>query len=241
MTRAILYARFSPRPDADTTESVVNQLKELRARAEREGWTVAESDCFCDEDASGSDWERPGLWSAVRAVKPGDVFLAYSQDRIARDTTIQSFVLHQILSRGGEIHTIENGSVRGDDPVSKFIATMFGAFAELQRSLINLRSRKAHKRKLREGRFRGKREGLPYGHRWVDFAEGKVEEDPDEQANIQLIFELHRAGMNRGQIADELNAMGKPGRGGKPWERWHVRNILSPGRHKKRRVDVPKL
>lgn len=238
--KAILYARWSPRPGADDCQSAVNQFKALRQLADKSGWPTAEENSHADEDLSGGDWERPGLWAAIRQVEPGDMFLAYSLDRIARDSTIFGFVQHQILSRGGEIVTIENGTVRAGDPVSKCIATIFGAFAELQRSMIGLRSKNAARRKLTEGIYRGRKDTLPYGYRWVDFNAGKVEEDLDEQATVALMRQFMADGLSKAETAAKLNAMGQLDREGKQWVAWRIRNVL--GLQKKpKKVRMPKL
>lgn len=241
MTRAAIYCRFSPRPDEATSESNSNQLADLLALAQRQGFTATDADCFSDSALSGGDWDRPGLWDAVRSLKRGDVLLALNVERLARDSAILGIVLGEVLARGATIQTLENGVLRLDDPVSKFLATILGAYAELQRSTNSQRSRQAVKRKLAAGRLNGypSNRPLPYGYRWIDQATGSVEEADDEKETLELIKALLASGMNAGQVATDLNAAGLTYRG-RPWNRQHVRHAQG-SKPRRRKVKMPEL
>jgi site-specific DNA recombinase len=80
--KAIVYARFSPRPDAAESESNAAQLDLCRAYAKQMGWTV--TDEHQDTALSGDDEDRPGLWAALDALPRKGVLLAYKLDRLAR-------------------------------------------------------------------------------------------------------------------------------------------------------------
>src|SRR3990170_3712474 len=99
MKKIILYARFSPRPNAAECDSADNQIADLLADAAKRGETVDPADIYKDEDwASGDDWNRPGLWAAVRAVTPGAELRVRNFDRLARDVSIMAFVRYEVLS-----------------------------------------------------------------------------------------------------------------------------------------------
>jgi site-specific DNA recombinase len=236
MTRCICYARYSPRPDEATSTSAEKQLADLRAFARKQGWTVAEE--YTDLGISGHDWKRDGLWDAIRALEPESVLLAYNADRLARDTGILAFIVHQVQARGATIHTLEAGPVNPSDPISKFMFKMLGAFAELQRELFARRSRNGFARNLAAGRYKGNR--LPYGYRWVSKAAGTVEPDPEEQDVVGLIQTMATAGSNRNEIAAELNEQGFTWRG-KPWTRFHVRNVLGDHKRGSKKVKMPRM
>ena len=80
--RVGIYARVSTR-NGQTTE---NQLLELRAVAERNGWKVVE--VFTDDGVSGAKGreQRPGLDEMLKGVarKEFDVVAAWSVDRLGR-------------------------------------------------------------------------------------------------------------------------------------------------------------
>lgn len=238
-TKVIVYARYSPRPDEATSQANAKQLADLQAYCERNSWPFDAALCFSDDALSGDDWERPGLWAAIREVEPGSVLLAYDIKRLARDSTILAFVIHQVTSREGTIQTLDNGAVTPDDPVSKFIFTVFGAIAELDKALIRKRCVAASKRKLSAGRFAGNH--LPFGYRWRNREAGTVDPDPIEQQTLVVIRDLKARGKNRGAIAKWLNAANIPWRDGKPWNRFAVRSALGLARRGAKQVKVPKL
>jgi DNA invertase Pin-like site-specific DNA recombinase len=238
-TRVCCYDRFSPRPADQAAEASEKLLVDLEAYCIKNGWPYDPDLAFTDSAISGDDWDRPGLWNAIRSLKPGAVLLCRGTDRIARDSGIVAFVLHQVRSRGATIHTLESGPVDPNDPVSRFLFQIMGAFAELQRALFSRRSKKAHEIKLTHGVYTNIH--LPYGQRWVDREAGRVEPDPIEQANLVKIRQLAAAGCGEPEIAKRLNDSGVTWRDGQPWTRQRVRRVLKPGRSRRRKVKMPKL
>ena len=76
--RVALYARYSS--DQQRAASIDDQLRECRAFAEREGWTVVEE--YSDAAISGASSHRPGLQALVRDARRYDIVLAESLDRL---------------------------------------------------------------------------------------------------------------------------------------------------------------
>jgi len=78
-------------------------------------------------------------------------------------------------------------------------------------------------------KMRGERVGaIPLGYRLADDA-GMLEEDPEEQKAIALVYELREEGLSLRAIDKRLRAKGFKARGG---HRWHVQtlsNILQAG------------
>ena len=81
--RVAIYARVST---ADKNQTVENQLRDLLAVAERQGWTVTAT--FTDEGISGVKGRdrRPGYDSLLKGVarKDFDQIMAWSVDRLGR-------------------------------------------------------------------------------------------------------------------------------------------------------------
>lgn len=238
-TRVIAYARYSPRPERKPgkngeieLDSVDKQIADLRNFCDKQGWPLEDRYIFEDRAVSGGDAldKRPGLLGALRALKPGAVLLVVNGDRLARHSGVTDYIATQVVARGATIYTLEGGAVDPSDPVSKFLFTILGAFAELQRKLIGTRSKAGRKRNLAAGKWRYR--WLPYGYRWVDKQAGQCEPDPAEQAALQRIREHRDAGYNRAKIARLLNQEGIAWRDGKPWDRFAVRTAVnSLGRH----------
>src|SRR6478609_6398553 len=100
--KAILYARFSPRPSAKECESCERQFEDMEAFCAKHGWEIV--DRFHDKAVSGADQyevtahrkdgqaeltvafeEREGLGEAFDALKSGYILLVRAQDRLSRD------------------------------------------------------------------------------------------------------------------------------------------------------------
>ena len=81
MKRVAIYARVST-----DGQSCDNQLQELRAVAERHGWTVVEE--FIDHAVSGAKGrdQRPSLDALLKAAvrRDFDIIMAWSVDRLGR-------------------------------------------------------------------------------------------------------------------------------------------------------------
>ena len=128
--RAILYARFSPRKNADECDSVDRQLTALHEYCDEKGIEVMAE--FSDEALSGADYDRPGLWDAVAALKRGWILLCRDYQRLARDTTLAMVIEQKIKARGCSLMSMENGDLvdRHEYPSMKLMRTIIQAFAE---------------------------------------------------------------------------------------------------------------
>jgi DNA invertase Pin-like site-specific DNA recombinase len=94
---AALYARVSTRDKGQTTE---NQLRELRAFAERLGYTIYQE--YCDQESGGSA-ERPAFQQLfVDAYQRRfDVVLFWSLDRFSREGVTETLNYLQRLTAVG--------------------------------------------------------------------------------------------------------------------------------------------
>ncbi len=151
--RAALYARVST--DQQTT---ANQVRELRAAAERHGWDVVLEEL--DEGISGGRGRelRPGLDRVMRAVTRRDVDLvaAWSVDRLGRSLQDLVGLLGDVHAAGVEIYLHQQG-LDTTTPSGRAMFGMLGVFAEFERALIQERVRAG----LARARAQGKRLGRP--------------------------------------------------------------------------------
>jgi len=154
--QCVLYARFSPRPNADECLSCERQIADLRALAESKGWTVRS--VHQDANTSGRDqhrivhqrmtdpegvnWvtltmrvkERAGLSEALQALKRGDYLLVTQYDRLARDTQLAAAYLEIIEARGCKLVTAEGGGEVVEDPDQELLRDIKWAIAKNERS-----------------------------------------------------------------------------------------------------------
>lgn len=183
--RAAIYARVST--DGQTTE---NQLRELRATAERHGWQVVEE--FVDRGISGAKGrdKRPGfdrLWKAV-GRKEFDVVMVWAVDRLGR--SLQHLVDFLSELHGKKIDLfIQQSGIDTTTPGGKALFGMMSVFAEFERSIIQERVKAGIKR------YRAVDPGKPWGR------------VPIEQSNPQLvakIMELRKEGVGMKAVAKQV-------------------------------------
>lgn len=228
--RAILYARFSPRKNADECDSVDRQLVIMREFCEEKDIEVMGE--FSDEALSGADCDRPGLWDSVAALKRGWILLVRDYQRLARDATLAMVIESKIKDRGCSLMATENGDLihRDEDPTTKMMRTIMHAFAEFDRSVRNARTRAGMLRNQRNGRRQSAQ--TPYGWRTDPDSEPNEYGNPSgmlpvdaEQRGIERMRELHADGNSYRAICKTLALEGYPPRG-KEWHPGSVRRII---------------
>ena len=151
--RAAIYARVST--DGQSTE---NQLRELRAVAQRSGWEIVHE--YIENGVSGAKGrdQRPEFdamcKSAVR--KEFDVVLAWSVDRLGRSLQHLVAFLGEIHAKGVDLYLHQQG-IDTTTPAGKAMFQMCGVFAEFERAMIQERVKAG----LERAKANGKKLGRP--------------------------------------------------------------------------------
>ena len=211
--RCAIYARFSS--DLQREESIEDQVRICRARADREGWTVV--DLFSDAAISGSTLLRPGLQALLHALRAGriDIVLAESLDRISRDQEHIAAFYKQVTFVRARIVTLAEGDI------NEFHVGVNGAVGASYLKELALRTSRGMQGRILAGRSLGT---APYGYRVVrqvsstgDLERGLREIVPEEAAVVRRIFESFAGGLSPLRIAKMLNQEGTPGPSGGVW------------------------
>ncbi len=84
---------------------------------------------------SGSSADRPQLRELLSFIRDGDVVTVESISRIARNTKDLLTIVETINSKGAEFVS-QKESIDTRTPTGKFMLTVFGAMAELEREYI---------------------------------------------------------------------------------------------------------
>ena len=108
------------------------------------------------EKLSGKNAQRPQLQALLAAVKPGDSVTVESISRFARNTRDLLDLVEQLTSRGAEFVSLKE-SLDTTTPTGKFMLTIFGAVAELERGYLLQRQAEG----IAAARARGKHLGRP--------------------------------------------------------------------------------
>jgi len=108
---------------------------------------------YSDESVSGSIpfASRPGGASLLADLRQGDRVLVTKVDRCSRSVSDLLSVVETIEQRGASIVFVEQG-IDTAGPMGKFILTLLGALAEMERSLISERRRESLEAFKTEGR-----------------------------------------------------------------------------------------
>jgi DNA invertase Pin-like site-specific DNA recombinase len=178
--RVALYARVST--DAQTTE---NQLMQLRAVAERHGWSVVAE--YIDHGISGakSREQRPQFDALLHSVarREFDMIAAWSVDRLGRSLQDLLAFLLELQSKRVDLY-LHQQALDTSTPMGKAMFQLCGVFAELERSIIQERVKAG----LERARAKGKVLGRP----------------KTDQRTEAKIRDLAARGMGKGKIARTL-------------------------------------
>jgi len=236
--RAIIYARFSPRPDAATSQSIDAQIEECRR------WCVARqlriAGIYTDASRSGgaglrsgqNGWEadpsaRPGLWDAVDACRRGDVLIVARLDRISRDALLSEYVRRTLAAKGAKLVSVA-GEGEDETPHGRLVRGILAQIAQYQRELTRARTRTAMRAYQRMGRAVGGKP--PYGWRKIGVARpgepARLEPVPAEQEVLGLISDLRSSGLSYAAIAAYLDEHGYLPRNGGRWQASTIRQII---------------
>jgi DNA invertase Pin-like site-specific DNA recombinase len=147
MKNVAIYARVST--DKQTCE---NQLQELRATAERMGYTVVAE--FVDSGLSGmkTRQDRPALDSQMKSAtqRKFDMIMCWSIDRLGRSLQNLVEILNEMQSMKIDMFFLQQG-MDTTTPSGRMIFSVFGAIGEFERNLIRERVIAGQKRAVANG------------------------------------------------------------------------------------------
>lgn len=218
MTNAIIYTRFSPRPDAATSESCAVQGGECEQYAYNHKYNVVET--IDDPDASGADEFREKLWEAISKLKKGWVLLVYKRDRLARDVYLSETINRAVSKKGARIEAV-TGDVNGEGPEQTMIRQVVAVMAEYERKIISQRTSSALLHYQREGKRVSCRP--PFGFAVDPNDRSRLVRDEKEQATLAEIMRLYGEGCGFREIVRRLPP--ESARCGK-WEASTIRHII---------------
>lgn len=107
------------------------------------------------EQASGADRKRPELAKVLPKARKGDAIVIWKLDRLARSTRHLHEIADDLKERGIELVSITD-RIDTTTSAGKFLFTMLGAVAELERDIIRERTNAGLERARGEGRVGGR-------------------------------------------------------------------------------------
>ena len=108
------------------------------------------------DKVSGKNTNRPELHAMLDFVRKGDVVIVESISRFARNTKDLLELVEQLTSKGVEFVS-QKEAIDTTTTTGKFMLTIFGAVAELEREYILQRQREGISLAKAQGKYRGRR------------------------------------------------------------------------------------
>lgn len=209
----IIYARFSPRPDADDSSSNERQIQLCRDYVANKGGDVV--GVYEDQGISGDKVDRPGLLDALASLRRGSTLLAYTHDRLARSAYLSISIEKAVEKSGAKIATV-TGGLYDESPEGCLIRRILFDIAEYQKTLIAARTKRAMLRHQRDGRRMSFH--APYGTE----ADGDALVTSEcEGTCVARVIELRKKGLGYLRISNMLADEGHVPRGRK----WHPQTV----------------
>ncbi len=108
-----------------------------------------------EESGSGAKLDRPVLWTCLDSLKPGDQFVFYKLDRVARSLSDLLRILAQVERAGASIRSLTE-PIDTTTAVGRLMVQILGAMAEFERSLIRERCMAGQREAMARGVHCGK-------------------------------------------------------------------------------------
>ncbi len=223
--RAAIYARYSS--DNQREASIEDQIRVCKARAEKEGWAVAE--VYPDYALSGATVSRPSLQTLITDAKLGkfSVVLAEALDRISRDQEHIAGIWKTLTFAGIKLVTVAEGEV------NELHVGLKGTMNALFLKDLAAKTHRGLAGRVEDGKSGG---GLCYGYDVVRQLDARGEPmrgdrsiNPDQAPVVARIFQMFADGNSPIAIAKTLNAENVPGPEGRAWRDTTIRGHAARG------------
>lgn len=137
----------------------VSTKEQNTARQEELMKTLGVDKVYIDK-MSGKDTDRPALLEMLGFVREGDSVIVESISRFARNTKDLLELTEQLNNKQVQFIS-QKENIDTNTPAGKFMLTIFGAVAELEREYIRQRQREGIEIAKKQGKYKGRPEKQP--------------------------------------------------------------------------------
>ena len=238
--KTIAYIRVSSQRQVDEGNSLEAQKRRIIQLAQFKGLSIAPEDFLIEKGVSAgiSLWERPMGRVLRRKLLSGEYsnLIAMKLDRLFRITTDMLLTVQEVEDMGVRLLIADLGGEAIDTSTStgRFMLTIFGGIAEMERGLISERTQegmaqlKAQNKRFTESIFG-----------WDVNEDGMLEPNWYEQDLIDWMdWQIEVNGMSAAAVARSLNSRGITGKRGGQWQGQSVKRTISHTFHENR-ADFP--
>jgi len=202
--------------------SIDVQKERIAAYATAKGLDLIE--VFTDEGLSGKNLKRAGLQDLLDMCRDRQVqhVIVWKLDRLTRRTKHLLTLVEDVFLAGQiELHSVSE-SLDTSTPHGRFVLTLFGGLAQMERELIGERTKSALQYKRENGQ--------PTSHPPLGFRHNgkkhRMVPVPDELNIVRRILDLWRRGSSLRSIATTLNADAVPTKRGGHWHASTVKGVV---------------
>ena len=162
--------------------------------AKKKGWNIDEY--IADDGVSGSkDYHKRQLGKLLEKVKPKDVIIASEISRLGRDLLMVMEILNHCMKSEVVVYTVKDNYKLGDDVQSKVLAFAFGLSAEIERKMIQARTKEGLQLRVKKGILLGR---PPCSYKAVEL---RALEDVKEK-----VIEQYKIGVSVRRLAQNFNS-----------------------------------
>lgn len=238
--KTIAYIRVSSQRQVDEGNSLEAQKRRIIQLAQFKGLSIAPEDFLIEKGVSAGIplWERPMGRVLRRKLLSGEYsnLIAMKLDRLFRITTDMLLTVQEVEDMGVRLLIADLGGEAIDTSTStgRFMLTIFGGIAEMERGLISERTQEGMDQlKAQNKRFTQSIFG------WDVNEDGMLEPNWYEQDLIDWMdWQIEDNGMSAAAVARSLNSRGITGKRGGQWQGQSVRRTISHTFHENR-ADFP--
>ena len=218
--KTIAYIRVSSQRQVDEGNSLSSQKRIISNLASFKGLNLKPEDFLIEKGVSAGIplWERPKGRVFKRKLLSGEYnnLIVMKLDRLFRITSDMLLSLDEIEDMGVRLLVADLGGEAIDTSTStgKFMLTIFGAIAEMERGLISERTQEGMEQlNAQNKRFTDSIFG------WDVDANGMLIPNWNEQDLIDWMdWQIEANGMSAAAVARSLNARGITGKRGGKWQ-----------------------
>lgn len=131
--------------------------KEQNTARQEELMKVLGVDKIYIDQMSGKDMERPALQDMMKFAREGDSVIVESISRFARNTKDLLELTEQLNNKQVQFVS-QKENIDTNTPAGKFMLTIFGAVAELEREYIRQRQKEGIEIAKEQGKYKGRPE-----------------------------------------------------------------------------------
>lgn len=136
-------------------QDVNSQRQGVDSFAHKQAWKIDEY--ITDEGISGGkDPSKRKLGPLLEKMNEGDVIIASEISRLGRDLYMVMEILHHCMKNGCKVYTVKDNFILGNDIQSKVLAFAFGLAAEIERQMIQQRTKEGLKLRMKMGVLLGR-------------------------------------------------------------------------------------